>query len=91
MIEGCLWIVDLKVCALLEKVMTYLHGWRLSWVVGVFFESSTEYANFLAFEVEIKRLKDSEEEIFLTVLVYLNNCVPVVCYFSQPLHLSQID
>jgi hypothetical protein len=52
-VELGLWIIYLELCALLQQVLADLYSWRLSRVIRVFLEGSTQYAKLLIFDVVV--------------------------------------
>ena len=91
MFEGCLRVVDVKNGAFKQKIVANLNGWRLSWVVCVLLEGCTEDADLFVYQVVIERLVNSEEKVFLSKLIHLDDLVPVVSDFIEPFAFGQVN
>lgn len=89
--EGCLRVVDVKNGAFKQKIIANLNGWRLSWVVCVLLEGCTEDTDLFVDQIMIQRLVNSEEKVFLSELVHLDDLVPVVSDFIEPFALGQVN
>ena len=74
-----------------QKIIANLNGWRLSWVVCVLLEGCTEDTDLFVDQIMIQRLVNSEEKVFLSELVHLDDLVPVVSDFIEPFALGQVN
>lgn len=91
MFEGCLGVVDMKNSSFKQKIVANLNGWRLSWIICVLLEGRTEDADLFVYQVVIEGLVNSEEKVFLSELVHLDDLVPVVSDFIKSFALGQVN
>lgn len=89
--KGCLGVVDVKDRAFKQKIVANLNGRRLSWVICVLLEGGTEDANLFAYQVVIERLVNSEEKVFLSELIHLDDLVPIISHFIKSFALGQVN
>ena len=71
--------------------MADLDSGGLPRIVSVLLKGSTENAYLFVFDVEVQGFKDPLEEFLLSVLVHINDCLPVVGDFIQTLHLGKVS
>lgn len=74
-----------------QKVAAYFYSRRLSWIVGILFEGCSKYGEFLLGQVVIEFLINSQEEVFFSELVHLDDHVPIRGNLFKALALCQVD
>lgn len=89
--ESRLGVVNVQSGAFQKHVIANFDCWRLSGIVGVFLECSTENADLLAFEVLVQLSVNSQEEVLLSELVHEDDLIPVIGHFRQSFVLCQVN
>lgn len=91
MMEWRFRVVYMNFSTLLQNIVANFNSRGLSRVVCIFFKSCSENSKDFVFEIEIQRFEDSQEEIFLSILIHLDNRIPVISNLIQSLYLSKIN
>lgn len=89
--QGNLRIVNVKDGTFLKEVMTYFDCRCLPRVICILLEGNPEDSQLLLLQIIVEGLKHPQEKTFLSVIVYLENRIPIVGNLNKSFILGQVN